>query len=137
MRVDEGDDSAAMDMSLARIRQLSAHEVGHTLGLAHNFAASPRDRASVMDYPHPQMAMDDAGEIVLDDAYDTGIGPWDKQTIRYGYAQYADADAEAAGLAAVLAENREQGFEFISDPDSRTWTIFIRARTSGTTARMR
>jgi hypothetical protein len=116
---DEGDDSAAMDMSLARIRQLSAHEVGHTLGLAHNFAASPRDRASVMDYPHPQMAMNDAGEIVLDDAYDTDIGPWDKQTIRYGYAQYADADAEAAGLAAVLAENREQGFEFISDPDSR------------------
>ncbi len=117
---DGGDDQAAMAMALARIRQLSAHEVGHTLGLAHNFAASIRDRASVMDYPHPLMALDDTGAVRLDDAYAVGIGEWDKRAIRYGYGQFEDETQERESLAALLKDNREQGFEFISDPDSRS-----------------
>ena len=42
-----------LELAIARIRQLSAHEIGHTIGFAHNFAASSNNRASVMDYPHP------------------------------------------------------------------------------------
>jgi hypothetical protein len=121
---DDGDDREAMAMSLARIRQLSAHEVGHTLGLAHNFAASVRDRASVMDYPHPRMTLAEDGTISLDDAYAVGIAEWDKRAIRYGYAQYADAQEESTALAALLADNRASGFEFISDPDSRELSDF-------------
>ena len=74
-------------MALARIRQLSAHEVGHTLGLSHNFASSINDRASVMDYPAPLATVAAAGQVSLDAAYATGIGEWDKVTIAYGYAQ--------------------------------------------------
>ncbi|MFT6771483.1 MAG: hypothetical protein ACJARU_001692, partial [Congregibacter sp.] len=95
---DAGDDTATMDMALARIRQLSAHEVGHTLGLAHNFAASIRDRASVMDYPHPQMSLNEEGEVSLQDAYAVGMGEWDKRAITYGYAQFESPDSEAESL---------------------------------------
>ena len=117
---DGGNDDAAVEMALARIRQLSAHEVGHTLGLAHNFAASVRDRASVMDYPHPLMRLIHNGGVSLEGAYAVGIGEWDKRSIRYGYAQYADPRDEQVGLAALLADNRSAGFEFIADPDSRS-----------------
>ena len=80
-----GDVSPAMrEMALARIRQLSAHEVGHTIGLAHNYVASTEDRASVMDYPHPLVRLDEDGSIDLSAAYDTGIGEWDEVAVTYG-----------------------------------------------------
>ena len=119
-----GDEREAVELALARIRQLSAHEVGHTLGLAHNFAASVRERASVMDYPHPRMTLNEAGEVSLADAYAVGIGAWDKRAIRYGYAPFGDPVEEAEALAAHVAESREQGYEFISDPDSRSMSDF-------------
>lgn len=106
-------------LALDRIRQLSAHEVGHTLGLAHNFAASAQDRASVMDYPHPRIALGADGEVLLEGAYDTGIGDWDKINIRYGYADFSSADDELSALSGLLREARADGYEFISDPDSR------------------
>ena len=106
-------------MALDRIRQLSAHEVGHTLGLAHNFAASAHGRASVMDYPHPRISLDSQGNISLEGAYDQGIGEWDKLAIRYGYADLGETDSERAGLSAMLSDARSGGYEFVSDPDSR------------------
>ncbi len=104
------------EMALARLRQLSAHEVGHTIGLAHNFAASVNDRASVMDYPHPYVTLKD-GKVDFSQAYDVGIGDWDKQTIKYGYSVFPDN--EAAGLKKVLAESDKMGLHYISDSDAR------------------
>jgi len=117
----EGDeDTDAMSaLALDRIRQLSAHEVGHTLGLAHNFVGSARGRASVMDYPHPRIALDTDGEVSLDGAYASGIGDWDKISIRYGYAELPADETEMAVLSDFLEKARAGGYAFISDPDSR------------------
>ncbi|RUO30820.1 peptidase [Aliidiomarina sedimenti] len=120
----EGRDSEQMmadieAMALNRIRQLSAHEIGHTLGIAHNFAANSQDRASVMDYPHPLVTLTGDGEITLRDAYDTGLGVWDKFTVAYGYSQFASADEERQALQALLDETKAQGLNFISDRDAR------------------
>lgn len=117
--VQEGSDEAIQALALSRIRQLSAHEVGHTLGIAHNFAASVNSRASVMDYPHPALEISDAGVLDALNAYDVGLGQWDFQAIKYGYAEYATPLEEAVGLASTLQENRDAGLYFISDADSR------------------
>ena len=111
------DDQELMDLALARIRQLSAHEVGHTLGLAHNFAASAFGRASVMDYPHPIFEIDKNNDqrIISNNAYAENIGTWDKNVIAYGYQD----DGTQAALNKRLASNQQQGMIFISDPDSR------------------
>lgn len=102
--------------ALARIRQLAAHEVGHTLGLQHNFAASAFDRASVMDYPAPRIGLTETGDVDLSDAYAPGCGAWDELAIRYGYAVFAD---EEAGRRGVLEEMRRSGIPFLSDSDAR------------------
>ncbi|WP_372635548.1 zinc-dependent metalloprotease, partial [Fodinibius sp.] len=108
-----------LEMALARIRQLSAHEVGHTLGLTHNFAASGNDRASVMDYPAPKVDIAPDSTLDLQNAYDTGIGEWDKIAITYGYKDLpATADKEAA-LNEVVTSATDQGLHFISDADAR------------------
>ena len=109
-----------LEMALARIRQLSAHEIGHTLGLIHNFAASTNDRASVMDYPHPRLIRRQDGSVDLSEAYDTGIGEWDKLVIRYGYQQLAEGSDEVSALSELLETGyRELGLRFISDGDAR------------------
>ncbi len=114
---DNEDDQALMDLALARIRQLAAHEVGHTLGLSHNFAASNYDRGSVMDYPHPQFELIN-DKIVAPNAYGVGLGPWDKAAITYGYKEFtSESDSEA--LQDLLAENDRKGLLFISDADAR------------------
>ncbi len=118
----DSDDDALRAMALARIRQLSAHEVGHTLGLAHNFAASQRQRASVMDYPHPYIRLTESGDVTLDDAYAEGIGEWDKRAVNYGYADFGPHEAEKPALIAFVEEGRALGFPFISDPDSRAYS---------------
>ena len=108
-----------MDMSLARIRQLSIHEVGHTLGLVHNFAASAFNRASVMDYPHPLITMKPNGEIVLDDAYAVGAADWDKVTIEYGYQHWPAGVDERGELKKVMDRAHQRGMYLIADTDSR------------------
>ena len=113
---DDTSDQFALEMALARIRQLSAHEVGHTIGLAHNFAASTKGRSSVMDYPHPTLSIKD-GKVDFTDAYDTKIGDWDKVSIAYSYGEYLEN--EDASLSKLLDEAFKKGARFISDQDAR------------------
>ncbi|HSL84770.1 MAG TPA: zinc-dependent metalloprotease, partial [Thermoanaerobaculia bacterium] len=108
-----------VELALARIRQLSAHEVGHTLGLAHNFAASTYGRESVMDYPAPLVGVGPDGALDFSEAYDTGVGAWDVQAIRYAYTPVPPGEDEEAVLGAILEENRERGLIFLTDQDAR------------------
>ncbi|PHR74707.1 MAG: peptidase [Lutibacter sp.] len=112
----DSDDKFALEMALARIRQLSAHEVGHTIGFAHNFAASTNDRASVMDYPHPQIELKN-GKVDFSNAYATGIGAWDKVTVAYSYQEF-DGD-EKTELNKILTDAFKSGLKYISDADAR------------------
>lgn len=112
----ESNDEFALEMALARIRQLSAHEVGHTLGFAHNFAASTRNRASVMDYPHPLIKVN-GDRLDFSNAYATGIGDWDKITVTYAYAEFPENENE--NLQQVLDNAYSKGFRYISDSDAR------------------
>jgi len=113
---------ALTEMALARLRQLSAHEVGHTIGLVHNFASSvdgPAGRESVMDYPHPLATLGEDGTIDLRAAYDVGVGEWDKRAILYGYADFPEGMNEAAELDSILQGTIAAGLHFISDEDAR------------------
>lgn len=105
-------------MSLSRIRQLSAHETGHTLGLAHNFAASTYGRASVMDYPAPLVEIKD-GKLDLSNAYAVGVGAYDKFAIRYAYTEFPRGADERAALDRLVDEGVRAGMLFISDDDAR------------------
>ncbi len=109
---------AMLEMALARIRQLSAHEIGHTIGFAHNFAASANNRASVMDYPHPKVIVKD-GEIDISEAYDAKIGDWDKVTVAYSYSEFNSEINEKEMLNNILKEAYNTGLRFISDRDAR------------------
>ena len=108
-----------LDLALSRIRQLSAHEIGHTLGFVHNFAASTNNRASVMDYPHPLIEIKD-DEIYFDNAYEKGIGEWDKITVAYSYSEFNGNQNEDEELNNILNNATEKGFRFISDYDARS-----------------
>jgi hypothetical protein len=110
---------AIMEMSLARLRQLAAHEVGHTLGLMHNFAASISNRASVMDYPHPLVTLGKDGVPDLSNAYATGIGEWDKVTIAYGYQDFPAGTDEHKALNAILRDAQSRGLRYLTDQDAR------------------
>jgi hypothetical protein len=106
------------EMALARLRQLAAHEVGHTLGLQHNYIASADGRTSVMDYPHPLIGLKD-GKPDLSGAYETGIGEWDKVFIAYGYQDFPEGTDEKKALQDILAAARQKGLRFLSDQDAR------------------
>jgi hypothetical protein len=118
------DSDPMLAMALARTRQLAAHETGHTLGLAHNFAASafphaPSESVSVMDYPHPWITLDKDGIPDLSSAYAVNIGLWDKVAINYGYRQFVDGSRERAELDAILNDAARSGLVYITDEDAR------------------
>lgn len=108
-----------VEIALARIRQLSAHEVGHTLGFAHNMAASTQDRASVMDYPAPEFQITPDGKLDAAGAYAVGVGEWDKFTVKWLYGAFPeDADVKAE-LEKIIDVGYGAGLRFVTDTDSR------------------
>jgi hypothetical protein len=113
-------DDKMLQMSLERLRQLAAHEVGHTLGLVHNYAASSSNRASVMDYPHPLVQINASGDIDLSHAYTGKIGDWDKAAINWGYRQFAPGTDEAAALNNIINDAVKNNLPFITDRDARS-----------------
>jgi len=112
-------DDKMLKMALERLRQLSAHEIGHTIGLMHNYSASVSNRASVMDYPHPLARVNAAGKIDLTNAYDQKIGDWDKVSIAFGYSDFPTGTNESASLNKILTDAASKGLQFISDQDAR------------------
>lgn len=107
-----------LDMAIARIRQLSAHEIGHTIGFAHNYAASTVGKSSVMDYPHPQFSLNN-GEIDFSNAYDDKIGAWDKVSVAYAYETFPEGTNERDGLNKILEKSAADGLRYITDQDAR------------------
>ena len=112
-------DNKMLRMALNRLKQLSAHEIGHTLGLMHNYAASVVNRSSVMDYPPPAVALDANGDIDLSQAYADGIGEWDKLSITWGYQDFSKGTNEQQSLDKILSDGYKKGMQFISDRDAR------------------
>ena len=112
-------DDKMLKMALNRLKQLSAHEVGHTIGLMHNYAASVVSRSSVMDYPHPAAVLDTKGDIDISNAYDLKIGEWDKIAINWGYREFAKGADEKTALDKILSDAYKNGYQFISDRDAR------------------
>jgi hypothetical protein len=110
--------------AIHRLRQLAAHEVGHTLGLQHNYASSFNDRASVMDYPHPNIFVNEKGEVDFSKIYTDEIGAWDKRAIMYGYQDFGKGVNETPALQNMLAENSKNGLLFIADADARAASGF-------------
>ena len=112
-------DTAMQAMALARLRQLAAHEVGHTLGLMHNYIASTANRASVMDYPHPLVTIRNDSTLDLSNAYATGIGEWDKVAIAYGYQDFPKGINERESLNKIINDAAKRGIIFLTDQDAR------------------
>ncbi|MBA3557179.1 MAG: zinc-dependent metalloprotease [Gemmatimonadaceae bacterium] len=115
-----GSTAAAAETSfvLGRVRQVTAHEIGHTLGIAHNYIASTYERGSVMDYPPPRVRIGSNGEIDIAAAYDDGPGEFDVWVVRFGYGIYPP-EHETDSLRAIITEGLAKGFLFLSDADAR------------------
>lgn len=105
--------------ALARLSQLAAHEVGHTIGLEHNYASSVSNRASVMDYPHPLIRLNANGEMDFSNVYDDKIGEWDKVSITWGYQDFPSGTNEQQALNTILTTATQKGLQHISDRDAR------------------
>lgn len=118
----EGDETPPelSEWALARIRQLGAHEVGHTIGLGHNYYNSTAGRISVMDYPHPLVTLDGDGSLDYSQVYDTDIGEWDKVAIRYGYTDFVEGTDEEAELKRILQDAWDDDLRYMTNQDIGT-----------------
>lgn len=118
---------AMEELAVKRVRQLSAHEIGHTLGFSHNFAASPKGRASVMDYPYPKFSLKADGTVDISDSYTNEIGDWDKRSLIWAYKEFKKGENENAELDKIMNETMKMGFQYIPDiggnthPNSNQW----------------
>jgi hypothetical protein len=119
-KLNTGGPDDPVQAALARIRQLGAHEVGHTLGFAHNFAASTQDRASVMDYPPPRLELVDGRVQLQADAYATGIGKWDLATLKWLYGEPPAGQDAGAWARAEAKSIVDSGLRYVEDADARS-----------------
>ena len=124
-KTDSGDPDDPVQLALARIRQLSAHEVGHALGFAHNFAASSDRKASVMDYPAPDVRVKD-GKLDFSNSYGVGVGGWDLFTTDWLYGQHSKAERDALirqayGAGLTYVADREGRSVGTGHPDGSVW----------------
>lgn len=113
-----GDNSASVNMALDRVRQLSGHEVGHTLGFPHNYLGSSYGRESIMDYPAPLVEITAEGKLDLSNAYVQRIGEYDKLAIRYSYEQFPPGADEAEELEKIVQESLDRGLLFMAHTDN-------------------
>ena len=105
------------EWAIARIRQLSAHEVGHTLGLGHNYYDSEKGRISVMDYPHPLVTLKADGTLDYSQVYAVGIGEWDKVAVKYGYSDFPDGTGEGTALPGILEAAWKDDLRYMTNQD--------------------
>jgi hypothetical protein len=118
-------DLADRDAALRqRFKLLVAHEVGHTLGLRHQYIGSAQGNSSVMDYPFPNITLDADGIPRLRDVFPNAVGPWDKFMVQYGYQSFTP-DEEAARLADLIDGIERQGFYWMTDEDSNHADPFV------------
>ncbi|MGH7502206.1 MAG: zinc-dependent metalloprotease [Longimicrobiales bacterium] len=106
--------------ALARIRQLSAHEIGHTLGFGHQYYDSRAGYISVLDYPHPLVTLRNDGSFDLSNVYENGIGEWDSVAVTWGYQDFAEGTDEQAALDRILDEAWERDLRYMSNQDTET-----------------
>ena len=112
-------DADPVEMALARVRQLSAHEIGHTLGFPHNYIASTyAGRASVMDYPAPLVTITEGGSLDLSNAYAVGIGEYDKVAVNWLYREFPPGTDETEGLRAIVDDALARGIRFMDHTDN-------------------
>jgi hypothetical protein len=103
----------ALKLALDRVRQLSAHEVGHTLGFPHNYIGSAHGRMTVMDYPAPLVKITAQGTLDLSDAYPQKIGDYDKVAITWLYQDFPAGTNEPEALKKITEDALKQGITFM------------------------